>query len=240
MNIKIILTYFIGLLSILGCNYRNNNLTTQNMSLNYDTIYYKSKNMYEVYTMSGNVKHGIMRLYDDRSGLIEEQFYLQDKLIIAKVIGESDSSLAGYTYYYSYKNDTLYPIGSIFFDTISHQKVDIMCSYFEIDAPDTIEYKKPFKIRIIGNIGIKKNFKLSLTLGEIDSAYNLINKKGTYISEGKELEFEILDYDMGINLITGILTYYENDRDITKEYRISKIDVPLVFYKQFMAIPPSD
>jgi len=54
------------------------------------------------------------------------------------------------------------------------------------------------------------------------------------------LEFEVLDYRMGINLITGILSYYENDIDITKNYRISQIDVPLVFYKQFIAIPPTN
>jgi len=137
------------------------------------------------------------------------------------------------------QNDTLYPIGSIIFNRKNHQKENIKCSYFEVDAPDTIEFNKPYKINIRGNIGLKNNFKLSLTIGEIDSAYNIMNKKATYISEGRELEFEILDYKMGINLITGILSYYENDKDITKEYRVSKIDVPLIFYKQFVAVPPS-
>jgi hypothetical protein len=238
MSIKTVLLNICCILSILGCDYRNSNTTAKNEFLNYDTIYHKSKNTYEIYTMSDNEKHGIMRLYDDRYGIMEEQLYLQDRLMITKLFG-GDSLQAGYTYFY-YKNDTMYPIGSIFFDRLSYQKVDIMCTYFEIEAPDTIEYKKPYKINIRGNYGIKNNFKISLTLGEIDSVYNLISKKATYVSEGRELEFDILDYKMGINLITGILSYYENDQDITRKYRISKIDVPLVFYKQFVAIPPAN
>jgi len=53
---------------------------------------------------------------------------------------------------------------------------------------------------------------------------------------GKELGFVITDYEVGTNLITGIINYYENGIDITNKYRITKVDVPLIFYHQFVVI----
>lgn len=211
---------------------------TYSNELYFDTVFFPTDNKYEIFTMYGSEKHGVTKIYHNKYGEIGERLYIHNKLMITRELG-GDSLTAGYTYYYNL-NDTLLPIGSIIYNRDSFKKIDIMCTYFQVEAPDSVTKGQPFKVKIIGNIGLKENFKLSLTLGQLDTSYNLTNKKKTYSSDGKILEFQILDYKNGINTMTGILSYIENGEDITKKYRISLIDLPLVFYKQFVSVAPNE
>jgi hypothetical protein len=209
---------------------------TSSSGVYFDTVFFLAENKYEVSTMCGIEKHGVTKIYHTKYGEIGERFYVHNKLMITRELG-GDSLTAGYTYFYNL-NDTLLPIGSIIYNRDDFQKLDIMCTYFQIEASDSVTIGQPYKVKIIGNIGLKKGFKVSLTIGELDTNYKLINVKDTYTSEGKILELQISDYKNGINTLTGILRYLENGEDITKKYRISEVDLPLVFYKQFVAISP--
>jgi hypothetical protein len=237
----IVLGLFLSLL-LLGCNNKksdnlNNMYSSYQKDMYKDTVHNLSDNVLEIFTKYKGEKHGVMHIVDSEFGIIEEQLYLNNKIMVVKGLG-GDSLHVGVTYFYNL-NDTLFPMGSILYNRNTQEKDQMACSYFELKASDTIEFGKPYEINIIGNIGIKENFNIALTLGEVDSAYNLLDTIETFISNNRKLTIEINEYQSGINLITGIINYYENGQDVTKDYRISNIDLPLIFYKQFYAISDS-
>jgi len=151
--------------------------------------------------------------------------------MVSQILG-GDSLTAGYTYYYNI-NDTMVPIGSLVYDKFSFNKEQKMCTYFQVEAPDSIKFGEPYNIKITGNLGLKNDFGLTLTLGELDTLYRL-KEKSKYQSKGKTLDLSILDYNKGINLLTGQISYIQNGKDITKEYNFSHVDFPLIFFKQFV------
>lgn len=231
--------YFILLgftLMYLSCT-RNYKADKARHSSMYDTVYKISDNKYEEYTFKDSKRHGVMHLYDIKNGIIEERLYLYNKLMLVEDFG-GDLTTFGYTYLYN-DCDTLYPIGSIAYDIKTDQKIQKMCTYFEVEAPDTITYGEQYKVKIKGNYGLFERFKISLILGEVNSDFTLKNQQKELHSDNNKIEFTIQNYDIGINLLTGHVRYFENDTDVTTDFRITDKQFPLVFYKQFVVIQPS-
>ncbi len=206
----------------------------------YDTLHISDKS-YEVYTMCDSLRSGVMYKYY-RERKIEERLYINNELLISKRAALDPRGIAE-TYFYNVE-DTLRPIGFMWYDSLTHNKLPEHCTYFDVISADTIKSGQPLKVKLLWNITSIKNLKIELRLGEITSDYKLISIDTTLVSNYPALVFEIDEYDEGLNLIVGQIYIYSGTEDITNKYmyyrtykRPETLLPPYVFYKQFYVTP---
>ncbi len=196
-----------------------------------DTIFNKKEGTIEIYTKLNDKKHGEMLIYNDNF-IIEEGLFINNRKLIKLTYGE-DKEYYGYTYFYNF-NDTLYPIGSITYRKKDNKKEQIMCSYFEVFSKDTVYSDETLDLELVGNLGLKSNFRIKVCIGELNEFYEFINNDSTiYLSDSNSINLNIKPKRKGINLITGKIYYFKNKKNITKENMMIDIGIPYIFYKQF-------
>ena len=203
-----------------------------------DTLPTDHESILRINTMKGDIKHGESYLYYPGYGDNRWDLFIKDTLLISLFCG-LDNSHYGCTYvYFNKKDSTKSPIGSLMYDHLSDKRLDSISNYFEISARDTIYWGDPYWVKVSGILFGKSNFSISVRLGEITPSFELVNQNAFFESETQDVSFQIVDYRLGINLITGIVNYYRNGEDITQNYFYSEKKFPLVFYKQFVVLKP--
>jgi hypothetical protein len=239
MKIHVILKYCSYLLAIVfvfsGCQY-SGAIDYPVSKLFLDTLPTDHESILRINTRQGDLKHGESYLYYPGYGHDKWELYIKDTLLISLVCGSEDSEYGCTYWYFNVSDSTLYPIGSLWYDLNSDERIDSVSNYFEVIARDTIYWGDPIWIRVTGVLAKKTDFKITLRLGEITPGFELVNQYAYYESETREVLFQITDYKLGVNLITGIVNYYEDGEDITQQYSLSEIEFPFVFYKQFVVI----
>lgn len=222
---------------ILAISCSCSHYVNENQSLKYDTLHI-SNSRYEVYTMKDKVKYGVMAIYDTNwGGKVEERFYLDDRPIVYKTLS-ADTTCYAFSHSYNI-NDSIFPIGFLWYYIEPDQKIQVQCTYFEVFAKKNISLNDKLAVKVIGNLGNFKDFQLKLTLGELDSELNLRNIDTVFSSKTNELEFQISEISEGINIITGLLEYYDGDKNLTNMFMASKVRIPYIFYLQFNVTKPN-
>lgn len=222
---------------ILSCN-NSGSFEYPQSDLFLDTLQTENDSILRINTMLKNIKHGESYLYFLGYGSNRWDLYIRDSLLISQNC-DTYESLYGCTYWYYYSKDsTLYPMGSVIYDFNTNERIDSISNYFEVTARDTIYWGDPLWIRVTGIPRNKSDINLTLKLGDITPEFKLVNEYASFESETNEIFFQISDYKLGINLLTGLVNYYKNGEDVTHQHSLSEIEFPFVFYKQFVVIKP--
>jgi len=203
-----------------------------------DTLPTDHEIILRINTMLGDLKHGESYLYYPGYGNYRWDLNIMDTLLISLNCGKDDLEYGCTYWYFNASDSTLYPMGSLNYDYLSGERIDSVSNYFEVMARDTIYWGDPIWIRVTGVLAKKTDFKITLRLGEITPGFELVNQYAYYESETREVLFQITDYKLGVNLITGIVNYSKDGEDITHSYSLSEIEFPYVFYKQFVVLKP--
>lgn len=206
--------------------------------------YYPNGKLRIINTFSNDVNTGVYKYFaNNELNLVQEALYINDKAIVrvdkGKIKKEGKDFYGITFFYYSYEDSTFLPIGSLTYkDKNQQEKIQKSCTYFETVASDTINYGESYKINIISHLGLIENHSLIFKLGKINENYEFVDSSNvkTFESNSNRLEIRLSqkDYSKGINLITGKLKIFKENKDITKQYMIHSInEVPYIFFKQF-------
>lgn len=241
MKIRIILKYYSYLLALafifLGCQ-NPKTIDYPKSKLFLDTLPTDHEVVLRINTMQGDLKQGESYLYYPGYGNDKWALYIKDTLLVSSVCGKEDSNYGCTYYYFNISDSTLRPIGTLWYDSDSDERIDSLSNYFEVAARDTIFWGDTLWIKLTGVMGKETDFSISLKLGEITPGFKLVNQYAYFESKTREMLFQISDYNLGVNLLTGIVNYYEDGEDITQQYSLSEIEFPFVFYKQFVVLKP--
>ncbi|MDX9847937.1 MAG: hypothetical protein RBT74_13225 [Tenuifilaceae bacterium] len=199
-------------------------------------------NMVKVKSHYQNGKqHGLTRFYIQNSGfLTKEILYIEGKPITHAIYGSVDDTLSGISYYYSHlekENDTLSFFGSLSFNTRG-ELVDLMSSYFLVNAEEKVKAGEPLLITIKFVMGLYNDIDYELQLGDFnkDLAFTDSSKVILYKSTGRDLSFEFKDYNYGYNLILGKIKLYKSNIQGPITYVKHPYINEYFFYHQFEVI----
>jgi hypothetical protein len=194
--------------------------------------------VYLYYTMRNGQKHGKSWYFDrdiDYPGFYNEALYINDVLLITKEFRE-DSLYYGYRIFY-HTQDSAFHLASLVQSQANNQRVNLKSNYFEVEAPDTICFGQPYIFKINAVLGLFKEFRIDLKLGELTEDLYLIPPFKEFSAEGRELTVEIKDYKKGINLLTGKMSY--SVKNLSKDHdALGLPSNPFIFYHQFVVIDP--
>ncbi len=203
-----------------------------------DTLPTENDSILRINTMKEDLKHGESYLYFHGYGSKRWDLYIRDSLLISQNC-DTYKALYGCTFwYYNSKDSTLYPMGSVVYDYNTNERIDSISNYIEVTARDTIYWGDPYWIKVTGIPRNKSDFNITLRLGDITPEFKLDNEYASFESETNEILFQISDYKLGINLLTGLVYYYKNGENVTHQHSLSEIEFPFVFFKQFVVLKP--
>ena len=207
--------------------------------------YYPNGKLRIMNTFSDDINNGVYKYFGNNDlNIVQKALYIDDKAIIRVDKGEIKENGKNYYgisyFYYSYKDSTFLPVGSLTYKNINQQeKIQKSCTYFETIACDTINYGEVYKITIISNLGLIESHRLTFKLGKINKNYEFVDNSNikTIKSNSNRMDITLLknDYNKGINLVTGKLRIFNEGIDVTNQYMMYPIEkeIPYIFFKQF-------
>jgi hypothetical protein len=170
-------------------------------------------------------KHGVEWLYTKKKELAEENFYLNDSILITmKSYWEKGNSI---NFYYYADGDTLEEIGILVFDNKNALKKEDSFYYY-IDGSDSINLNDTYSLKIETYTFGKPSVIDSVLIGEFNENYEFISKQEVTKLEGSsnEVVYSFLPTKTGYNLIMGKI--YMSNLDINEP-----LNREFIFYKSF-------
>ncbi|MBN2348459.1 MAG: hypothetical protein JXJ22_06470 [Bacteroidales bacterium] len=203
-------------------------------------VFYPNNKIWLIRRYKFGKYHGVTYEFTEKYGYLQREIlYLNGSPIIFANYGKPVhcDTLFGVSYYYLiyYNNDSTYMhVGSISWNKEGNL-IKKKCTYYEIEAKDTIKMGEPCKIDLRFYVGLYDDFSIELTLGDFDNDFNFIDssKLIKYVGDSLSLSFTYNDYEKGSNLLLGKIRLLENGTDITTALLKHPKLKEYLFYHQF-------
>lgn len=170
-------------------------------------------------------KNGAEWLYTRKEELAEENFYLNDSVLIKMKSYWAEGNTINYYYYAD--EDTLEEMGILVFD-----KKNILTPensyYYYIESSDTTKLNDKYSLTIETHTFGKPNIIDSVLIGNFDENYEFTDIKSVskLMGESNKLAYELKPDRTGSNLIMGkiYISVLEANEPLSREF---------IFYKSF-------